>query len=93
MTFDSEEFKSCFYREQHRYFVRICNRFPYNTMLHERNCFSATNCFCIAEGKNSFCTEKIVLHLFEKSTEWKSYKNFLESDIEKCDFEVLPIKT
>ena len=53
--FESDKFTHCPCNEPHRYSVAICNSCPYNVMLHGRNYFNAANCFCVAEGNNSFC--------------------------------------
>ena len=60
-------------------------------MLHARNYFSATNCFCVAEIKISFCQRCI--HWKNQLSRKKIKICFSESDIEKWEFETLPIET
>ena len=48
---ESQKFDDSFSNKPCKYFTTICNCCPCNTILHARNYFTSTNCFCVAEGK------------------------------------------
>ena len=89
--FETPKFNDCPHREPHQYVVATCPYSLCNTLLHARNYFSSTNCFCFAENKNYICSFYTYFQMQLRNAILKIC--IQESDVEKLDFELFLIKT